>query len=125
MEKQKGVSVVLSGIIKILLSVAVVLFLYMGAIRAYDFGYRIFAEEPVSEAPGRDITVTITEGMSGKEIAELLEEKGVIRDDLIFYIQNQFSHYKGSFQAGTYELNTSMDNDEIMAVLSGEASLGS
>jgi UPF0755 protein len=73
-------------------------------------------------APGMDVTVEIKSGMNTDAISNLLEEKGVIRDALIFKIQNRFSHYHGEFQAGTYTLNTSMDNEEIMAILSGEVS---
>lgn len=122
MKKQNAVISVMSRITKLLITVMIIMFLYVVALKAYDFGYRIFAELPVSMAPGKDVEIVIAEGMGTGSIADMLEEEGVIRDALIFKIQNQFSHYKGSFQAGTYVLNTSMDNDEIMAILSGESS---
>jgi len=69
-----------------------------------------------------DITaVVIEEGMRLKEVAKMLEKGGVIRDAGIFKVQNKLSHYSSSFEAGTYTLNTSMTNEEIMAILSGES----
>lgn len=122
MKKQKAAYPVLTRIIKLLLAVIIVVLVYMGSLMAYDFGYRIFAEKPVSPTAGVEYTVTVEEGMNVSQVADMLEEKGIIRDALIFKIQNRLSHYKGGFMAGTYTVNTSMDNDEIMAILSGEVS---
>ena len=122
MKKQNAAYSVLGRITKLLIAIMVIMLVYVVALKSYDFGYRIFVELPASMAPGTDITVEIEEGMGSSSIADMLEEKGIIRDALIFKIQNQFSHYKGSFKAGTYTLNTSMENEEIMAILSGEVS---
>lgn len=120
MKKQETTYPALFRISKILIAVVVVMMVYIGALTAYDFGYRLFAEKPVSLAPGQEIEVTVEEGMGIGAIADMLEEQGVIRDAKIFKIQNKLSHYSSGFLAGTYTLNTSMTNDEIMAVLSGE-----
>lgn len=120
MKKQNAVYSVLSRITKLLIAIMIIMLIYVAALKSYDLGYRIFAERPVSMAPGTDVAVEIKEGMGSSSIADMLEEKGIIRDALIFKIQNQFSHYKGSFRAGTFTLNTSMTNEEIMAILSGE-----
>ena len=109
-------------ITKLLVAVIIIMLIYIASLKSYDFGYRIFAERPVSMEPGKDVVVVIEPGMNSGAISDLLEEKGVIRDALIFKIQNRFSHYYGEFQAGTFTLNTSMDNEEIMAILSGEVS---
>ncbi len=122
MKKQKAGYSVLSRVTRLLFAIVIVMVIYVGALTAYDFGYRLFAEKPISLAPGKDVVVEIKEGMGTSAIADMLEQKGVIRDALVFNIQNRLSHYKGSFRAGTYTLNTSMDNEEIMAILSGEIS---
>lgn len=87
--------------------------------KAYDFGYRIFTEEPMSQAPGRDVTVTVTQGDSESDIAKMLEEKGLIRDALLFRIQKKLSVYKGAIAPGSYQLNTCMNTDEMLEVLVG------
>lgn len=120
MKKQNTAYSVFGRIIKLLMAIVIIMLIYVVALKSYDFGYRIFAERPVSMAPGRDVTVTIEDGMGTSAIADMLEEEGVVRDSFIFQIQNYFSHYKGAFRAGTYVLNDSMQNEDIMAVLSGE-----
>ncbi len=120
MKKQKKENPALFRITRLLIAVVVIMIVYIGSLTAYDFGYRIFAEKPVSMAPGKEIEIEIEEGMGVGAVANMLEEKGVIRDAKIFKIQNKLSHYSSGFLAGTYTLNTSMDNDEIMAILSGE-----
>lgn len=122
MKKQKSSYSALYRLTKILLAVVVIMIVYIGALNAYDLGYRIFAEKPVSTAPGKEVVFVVDEGMSTSAVAESLEAQGVIRDAFIFKIQNKLSHYSSGFKTGAYTLNTSMDNDEIMAVLSGEVS---
>lgn len=107
-------------VLKAVFTVLVVMFVYKGAMLAYDYGYRVFAEEPVDSAPGWDMDVTIEEGMDAKAIGQLLESKGLIKDGTLFYLQNILSKYKDDLKAGEYVLNTSMTTEEMMAVLSGE-----
>lgn len=108
-------------VLKVVFAVLVVMFVYKGAMLAYDYGYRVFAEEPVDSAPGFDMDVTIEEGMDAKAIGQLLESKGLIKDGTLFYLQNILSKYKDDLKAGDYVLNTSMTTEEMMAVISGEA----
>lgn len=107
-------------VLKVVFAVLVVMFVYKGAMLAYDYGYRVFAEEAVDEAPGYDLKVTIETGMGAKEIGKLLESKGLIKDGTLFYLQNILSRYKGDLKPGTYTLNTSMTTEEMMAVIAGE-----
>ena len=58
---------ILGTIIKIALAVLIIFYVYKAATIAYDYGYRIFAEGPVSEEPGFDVDIAIT---SDKEILE-------------------------------------------------------
>lgn len=120
MKVDKMVMRTLTIVLKVVFAVLVVMFVYKGASLAYDYGYRVFAEEPVDLAPGWDMDVTIDEGMGAKEIGQLLESKGLIKDGTLFYLQNILSKYKDDLKAGSYVLNTSMTTEEMMAVLSGE-----
>ena len=58
MKKQKSAYSALFRITKLLLAVVIIMMVYVGALTAYDFGYRIFAERPVSQAPGKEVTGT-------------------------------------------------------------------
>ena len=84
-----------------------VFILYRVAGFAFDFGFRIFAEEPIDREPGIDVNVAVVEGKSVKEIGKLLEEKGLIRNGTLFILQEKFSEYSGELRPGVYTLNTS------------------
>ncbi len=109
---------VVKGIFKIAIALAVVILIYNLGLKAYDFGYRIFAEEPVELGTGRMVSVSIVEGKSVSEIGEILEEKGLIRDAKLFYFQEMFSEYKGDLKPGVYELSTGMTPYEMMEIMS-------
>ena len=120
MNRNSVLGTLISILIEILL-ILVLVFVIWGAGRwAYRFGYAIFAEKTVEEEPGTDIQVTITEGESNRQISKMLEEKGLIRDANPFYVRLMLTDYKKLIQPGTYTLNTSMQSEEMMAVMSGE-----
>ena len=103
--------------IKIIVAVVVVMFVYKYAFVAYDYGYRIFGEKPITSGEGRDITVVVSNGDGAKEIGEVLESKGLIRDAKLFVIQEKLSNYSGKIPSGEYVLNTSMTAEEMIEVM--------
>ena len=98
----------------------IVLIVYKFSFSAYDFGYRIFVEEPVDSIGVRTASVTIVEGKTPKEIGKILEEKGLIRDGFLFIFQEMFSEYHDELQPGVYELNTGMTPFEMMQIMAGQ-----
>ena len=108
--------------VSISFSVLVVLIVFIGAFKAstfcYDFGYRIFTEAPVEAEPGNDVVVQIEEGASAFDIGKELEEKGLIRDSVLYVAQYYLSAYVNDLLPGTYTLNTSMTAKEMMVVMS-------
>lgn len=123
--KQKKSSIVAGGFLRFGLYVCVIIaVVYIGK-SAFDFGYAIFNQVPMAnEEDGRDITVVVENGDSVYQIGKTLKNKGLIEDAKIFVIQEKLSTYKGKLQAGTYILNTSMDVEEMMAVLARENTEG-
>ena len=109
---------VVETIIKVVVIAAVMVFVFRGATKAYDFGYRVFADEPVSVSGGRTITVGIAEGASVKEIAQMLEEKGLIEDAKLFVVQELLSAYHGEILPGIYDLSTDMTAEQMLAIMS-------
>lgn len=102
-------------------SILVLLLVVVGLIElgtfCYNFGYRVFTEEAVEEAPGEDVVVQVTADMSEREIGKLLKEQGLIRDDKLFYAQLKLSAYSDKLLPGIYTLNTSMTVKEMIAVM--------
>lgn len=87
----------------------------------YQFGYRLVAEEPVEEAPGRDVIVEIKEGSSCMAIGKKLKSDGLVNSAYLFAIQMKLSGYGNQVLPGTYTLNTSQTAREMLAVMSTEA----
>ncbi len=115
------IGAVFETVIKGVLLVFIVIFVYRTAMAAYDFGYSVFAEEAVSRSGGRIITVSIAEDYTVRGVAEMLAEKGLIRDANLFVVQELLSKHHDKLKPGIYDLSTAMTAEEMMAVMSAEA----
>ena len=78
-------------------------------------------QKPVSSPPGKNVSVTVSEGMTGAELGKVLKNRELIRDAKVFQVQMELSEYKNQIHPGTYILNSSQTADEMLAVLAGEA----
>ena len=90
----------------------------------YNFSYQVVLDTPVDDEPGRDVSVTLSQGMDTGEMARLMERKGLVEDAGIFRIQIILSGYEDKLQEGTYVLNTSMSPRQMLEVMAGEAEDG-
>ena len=120
MKTRDIVLTVCETILKIAIVVIIGIFIYRGALVAYDYGYRIFEEAPMSEGEGREVVITIPEGMSAQEMGELLYKKGLIRDEKLFRIQYFLSEYKKELLPGTFTLRTNMTVEEMLKTMTVE-----
>lgn len=115
------IGAVVETIIKVVVLAAIVAFVLKTSTAAYDFGYRVFADEPVSVTGGRTITVGISEEADIKDIAAMLEEKGLIADADLFVVQELLSAYHGEIIPGIYDLSTAMTAEEMLSIMSTPA----
>lgn len=106
-------------LLKVLLIALITLGLYQFGTYAFDFGRQIYSEEGMTAAPGKDVAVVVSEGESVKEIAQMLERFGLIRNAYVFMVQERLSRYHGQIQPGNYVLNTSQSGNTMIAILSG------
>ena len=95
MNAKQLVASITETIIKVVIAVFIIMFVYNTAVKAYDFGYRVFAEEPMTTGEGRIISVYVEEGDSAKDVGMNLQEKGLIRDANLFYVQELLSENHG------------------------------
>ncbi|WMJ83489.1 endolytic transglycosylase MltG [Oscillospiraceae bacterium LTW-04] len=65
----------------------------------------------------RQIEVTIENGMSVNQIAQLLGEKGVVEQPLTFRLYAALRKKDNDFQAGSYVFNSNMSYDRIITAL--------
>lgn len=116
MEGRQIAGAVVGTVIKVVVTAVFLMFVYRYAVEAYDYGYRIFGEEPMDAEPGRDVTVTIEEHDSTQDVAEMLMQRGLIRDAKLFVIQEKLSGLEEGIQPGTYDLNTAMKVEEMLEI---------
>lgn len=119
MSASKIVMRIVSISFSVLVFIVVVYGLYQVGLHAYSYGYRIFTEPAVSSGNGRDRLVQVRNSMDASDIAELLENKGLIRDKWLFVLQLKLLEYDDRLVPGHYTLNTSMTAREMMEVMSG------
>ncbi len=100
---------------KLILIAVVILLLIEGASKGYEFGYEVFAADPVENAPGRDITITVDPGESAIEVLDDMKRAGLIRNSYAALVASIFFDY--DIYPGTYTFNTSMTSREMLEEL--------
>ncbi len=114
------IAAVCGTILKVAVAILIIMLIYRGALRAYDYGYRVFEEPPISAGEGRVVSVTITEDMSAGEMGKLFLSKGLIRDDRLFVVQYYLSEFRKELKTGDFELSTAMTVEEMMEAMTKE-----
>ncbi len=111
------VGAVFGTVVRVVVAAVVLMFIYRYAIMAYDYGYRIFGEEPMEAEPGRDVSIEVAESDDAEDIGLMLEQKGLIRDASLFVILEKLSGSEIGISAGTYQLNTAMTVEEMLDIM--------
>ncbi len=122
MSASKIVLSILRMCISVLIFLLVVFAVLKLSGRAYDLGYRVYTEKPMEALPGRDKVVEVSKDMSAAELGTLLEEKGLVRDASLFWIQMKLSAYSDKVKPGLYTLNTAQGYREMLQVMAAEES---
>lgn len=107
-------------IARIAIAAVVIIVVFKLAVGAYDFGFQVFADIPKDEGDGRTVSVVISADQDSKDVGKLLENKGLIDNANVFYVQEMLSEYKGQIKPGTYELNTAMSVEEMLEIMCGQ-----
>lgn len=108
---------ILNMVFRLSIACLVVIMVYRLAMYSYHFGYMVFADAAKEISPGRDVTISVTESQSTMEVAKVLENRGLIDDAKIFYVQEKLSEYHDKITPGVYTLNTSMKANEMLSVM--------
>ena len=98
-----------------------ILFMAGQAKHYYDVGYGVFSQQGKdARGTGKVVAFTVEEGIKAPQLAEQLEEQGIIESARLFLIQERVSDYAGMYVAGTYALSSEMTTEEIMRVISAK-----
>jgi len=111
--KVTGTIISVSG--KLIFYAVIILLLFEGISKGYQFGHEIFYPTAMEEAPGTPRVVTIKTGGTAAESAHTLAQLGLIDNELAFRVQMKFYEYE--IYPGTYTLNTSMTAKDILQML--------
>lgn len=115
--KITGAIIAISG--RLIVLALVVMLLYEGVQRGYEFGHEIFYASSIDPEPGHDKHVSIKEGTSAAQTAKKLKSLGLIDNEYSFIIQSVFFDYQ--VYPGDYTLNTSMTSKEMLQIMNENA----
>lgn len=104
-----------TGRTALIVLLALVLLFGISAVGSY-FLFKNY-DKPFDAASTKTVDFVVPSGASTIKIASLLEQEGLIKDDLIFRLKSKLNGLDGKFQAGEYELSPSMGMNEIMEKL--------
>ena len=91
------------------------LIMLVGIPFSFQFGHSIFYASSVDSPPGRNVEMTIEDGMSFGKLADKLYENGVIGNKLSFEIQSKFFDIR--MHSGEYTFNTSQTSRQILEMI--------
>ncbi|PKM50802.1 MAG: endolytic transglycosylase MltG [Firmicutes bacterium HGW-Firmicutes-7] len=103
--------------VKLIILILALVALYFGGKFAFETGYKIMGKSPESDGTVMSVEITIPQGASSETIAKILKENDLIGSVLYFRIIAKMAGNDSKFQFGTFELNTGMDEEEIMSSL--------
>ena len=96
--------------------------IWVSAVLAVSVFIASFALSSINDLVGfskesKEIEITIPEGYGLSEIAELLEEKGIIDEPFTFEVYARVKEMDKRLAPGTYTLNSNLGYDQIFQVL--------
>jgi UPF0755 protein len=93
----------------------VLIFILVLALAAGGGAWYIWNGMQPVEPAGPAVTVTIEKGMGSSQIADLLEQKGIIKHGLFFKGYLKWVHEGSSFKAGTYNVSPGDTYDTLIS----------
>lgn len=96
----------------IVLTVLLIVLIGVGVTGFVGYNYFSSALKPINANSTEYVTVEIPAGSSSKEIGEILEKNGLIKNAQVFNLYSKIRSY-GNYQSGYYNLQKSMDLDSI------------
>lgn len=115
----KTVRTMLIIILNIIFYGVVVFALYQICHSGYMFAYDVLGETMAELPPGQNKEFVVSPKDSDFQVAENLEEQGLIKGRYTFYIRAKLEERENiTIQPGTFTLNSSMTYEEIISELS-------
>ncbi len=116
----KAVRVIFGIVLSFIFYMLIIFAISRMCMYAYDFSYQVFGNVTASEAPGTDVEFTVNDSESTMSVASKLEYNKLIVNKYSFYLRAQLNASGSAGKPilpGTYNLNTSMNYDEILSAI--------
>ena len=97
---------------RIMTTVLLIVLLGLVVTGVVGYTYVSSALKPVDANATEYVTVEVPEGSSSKQIGEILEKKGLIKNAQVFSLYSKIKSFN-NYQSGYYNLQKSMDLDTI------------
>lgn len=106
------------GVLWFLVEVVICVFIFVVIMKVSQYGYQyakeIANEETQESEEGIPVEISIPEGASTGDIAQLLKEAQLIDHPLLFRLKSKMDGYDGTYKHGTYTILTGTDQETIM-----------
>ena len=119
MENDKISKVILQISLRTLMNVVLLFILVEGFVYTYQFSYKVFADVPYMPASSDTVTITIESGSTAKQVADIMEGSGLVKDDKLILARLYLGKYNKKIIAGTYTLSPAMSADAICKKICG------
>ncbi len=118
------VSKILGEVIQIAIKIAVIVIAIVlivnGGKWAYAQAYDLMVRTPSADEVVRNVSVTIPQGSNTEDIAQILNENGLIDSVMYFRIMARLEGYDSQFQYGDYTFSTAQSEEDMMEILRTE-----
>lgn len=106
---------ILHLLINIVFYLIVIYLIASAGTKIYNISYQIFGNKGVAAEEAKDIQITISKGEATMNVARKLEQQKAIDNRYSFYLNAKLKNR--TVMPGTYIISTSMDYDEIFAII--------
>lgn len=113
----KGMKKALRIVLQLLINIILILIIMQVFMFAYNFFYKVFTDTCVDSSDTREIQFVIVPDSSTTEIVDALADDGLITDPYVMLAKIYLSSYHGKIKPGTYILQPSMTQEEIMKII--------
>ena len=110
----------LGGTFSLAITMLTLTAVYFYTVSAFHYGKSV-GQSLVTDGDDRDVTITLPEDATVREVAAILADSGVIGNALIYTLETRLNGIDGGFVGGTHVVNTSMDSNRLNAVLRSKA----
>lgn len=118
-DKENISSTILWISVRTLMNVILAFILVEGFVSAYHFSYKLFSDVPYVAASQDTMSITIAEGASAVDVAELLQQSGIVESKYLFLARVYIGKYDNQIRTGTYILGPGMSPDGICRQICG------